>query len=190
MSKIDWSELIEETEEIKESIEDSGRSSSFSRTTPGEHSEPQVNAPKVREPYDISLLITYNYPDTLLFRNASSKVQKEIYTKLFFNTKCFNGLKPYREEFHFEYCKSGRVHLHGILQYKINHEFHINGLISDFAKNVLTYLPKKFSQFKPAAIHPEWNCYTVPSMKIQYKRSDDPYIKKWEEYIKKDQNIK
>lgn len=187
MPKLDWSELIEETEEVS-----SGRSSSLGRTTPsGEHSEPQANAPKVREPYDISLLITYNYPDTMAFRNAKSQEQKKIYSKLFFNTKNFNGLIPYNEEFVFEYCDSGRVHLHGLLQYKINHDFHINGLVADFAKGVLEHLPKKYSQYLPKALHTEYNRYKVSSMCIQYKRTDDPYIKDtWVPYMAKQQNLK
>lgn len=131
------------------------------------------------------LLITLNHPPTKTFEQAPSNIQKTMYKKLWLNMQNIFGI-PQTNNYVFEYCQNGRVHLHGILSIHVK-QFHIMGLISDYVKAYLNQLSKRYDKFYPNCLYIQYQRYKSPSITVQYKPYGDPYIKTWEEYMLKNQ---
>lgn len=182
MSKIDWTEIIEDS-----SDESNGRSSSLDRTTPGERSEPGKRNADACAVHKVALQFTLNHPRTKAFLNASSQDQKKMYMKILFNVKNFNGIIPDEVKYVFEHCESGQLHLHTQIKYTIKHNFHINGLVSDFAKSVLKYLPLKYQQYKEACLFSNLNRYRDRGLCVQYFTQDNDRVRYFgDEYMAKE----
>lgn len=177
MNTIDWSDILGSDSDSDLDCGE-GHLGSPPRLAP--------SAPPSEFQSDFSMLVTLNYPRTVGFLRASSQVQKELYKKLLHDIKNFNGMIPYNVEYVFEYCKSGQVHLHALLQYKTTQVYCIGGLISDFVKNYLKNLPKKYSLFKEGCMFYEYQRYRAPQIAVQYKLTEDEYIEKWRTYMHKE----
>lgn len=136
--------------------------------------------------------ITLNYPRTKRFLNANSNAQKHIYNLWFRSFKnTFDILDSHEFEFHYEYCKTGQIHLHGFIPI-YQKEFFINGLLSDLAKAALQYLPAKYQNFNENCLFPDCFRYRCPSMCLQYYENNDDVegkagFKHWKNYIRKSQ---
>lgn len=127
--------------------------------------------------------VTMNYPRTPTFLKLNSIRQKELYKRLWFNTKNIPKI-CIKSEMVFEYCKSGQVHLHGYVILDHSEAFHILGLISDYVKNYLSLLPNKYDKFNEASMFEKYERYRCPSICVQYKEGLDSLVL-WEKYMEK-----
>lgn len=180
---INWSEVL------GSDSEESGHSESLERAMPvGESSdEPSKRSPDARAVHKVALQFTLNHPRTQKFLNSSSHEQSKMYLKILFNVKNFNGMIPDEVKYVFEHCDSGQLHMHTQIKYSIPHEFHINGLVSDFSKNVLKQLPPKFSQYKEACLYHQYNRYRDKGLCVQYYTQDHPRVEFFgDEYMTKE----
>lgn len=148
---------------------------------------------ELREKVQGYIGFTLNHPRTLKFLNARSNVQKKMYLLWFMEFKNTFGHteKDSECDIIFEYCKSGQVHAHGWI--RIKDKGFVNGFISDFAKSVLQFLPKKHMQFKEACLFPQYQRYKCPSCCIQWYDNNlevmgPEGITHWKTYMKKSQN--
>lgn len=111
------------------------------------------------------LEITMNYPRTIAFSKKTSVEQKKIYSILWHKLKCLFGHND--NDFVYEYCKSGHVHLHGWID--IKGKYFIAGLVADYVKSYLRFMPTKFSRYKDFNYYPEYTCYKSPSILVRYR---------------------
>lgn len=159
--------------------------------TESEHCE----VPLLVEPRKIQgyLGFTLNHPRTVKFLNASSTVQKKIYTLWVLDFKNTFGITSQDDiEICFEYCQSGQIHLHGYM--KVQKNGFINGFVSDLTKSILKYLPNKYFKYSEASLHPSFHRYRCPSVVVQWYDSDETIegkggISHWKTYIKKQQDL-
>lgn len=131
------------------------------------------------------LLVTLNYPRTILFSNKSCEAQRAVYQRIW---QRVNQLERYGNsvnEIVFEHCQNGMVHMHGIISVDYP-KFNIAGVVSDFARIIHAALPKKYENFLPNAYNVQFERYKVPSMVIQYKSYGDDYLDVWHKYMSKD----
>lgn len=138
------------------------------------------------------ILLTLNHPRTVAFNNATSQYQKVIYCKLIDKlptTMCGAKTTMHLKTIDavFEHCKSGAIHYHSLIEITCDNAFSIAGLISDYSKCIHQQLPKKYSMYMERAYKPEFQRYRIPSMCVQYKTLDDPYIPEWRTYLHKEE---
>ena len=111
--------------------------------------------------------------------------------KFFWNSKNINGMRPELDSTYvFEHCKSGQIHLHAMLHYKVTCNFHIMGLISDIVKNFLRNMPACTIQFKEGFCYYQYNRYKSPPICVQYKsdKEDPEYKEFWDKHYMSKEN--
>lgn len=136
--------------------------------------------------------LTLNYPRTPKFLNSNSAKQKKLYLMLYDEIiHTFGKPRLLAHDYAFELCKSGQVHMHALIYYKMPKEYYPIGVVSDLVKEWLNCLPKKYGSFNENNLHTGFLRYRCPSIVVQY---DDPEtdmerIGKWDCYMKKNSNI-
>lgn len=138
------------------------------------------------------LLVTLNHPRTPAFNAATTEIQKQMYRKILNKMPTVligpkNALYLENVDSVFEYCKSGAVHYHSLIRVKSDMPFSIAGIVNDYVKHWLTHLPKQHRQYKEAYFKHEFQRYRSPSICVQYKTNDDPYIDEWVTYLHKEE---
>lgn len=179
---IDWNDILK-----SESDSDSSSDSSSDASSNEEAVQSLVGPPPKFRGY---LLVTFNHPRTVSFSNATSEQQKIMYCKkLDKMPRYLYGVNATLQlicvDCCFEYCDSGAVHYHALMEVTCNRIFSIAGLVCDYAKHWLALLPKKWSSFHEYSYWVDYQRYKVPSCCIQYKSYDDNYIPIWKEYLHK-----
>lgn len=132
--------------------------------------------------------VTINYPPTVRFENANSSQQRMIYAKIWNIARNAFGMAPLDSSYQYEYCKSGRVHLHGYVSIVGKH-FPM-GAVCDMAKSILRQFPIRHAHFNSHNVYPEYQNYKCASIKIQYYSADHTIdgvegISHWKSYITK-----
>lgn len=168
----------------------SDSSDSDSSSSSSESSDPSFLGRRVAQVKGY-ILLTLNYPRTVAFNNATSQYQKVMYCKLVDKlptTMCGSRTTMHLKTIDavFEHCKSGAIHYHSLIEITCDNAFSIAGLVSDYSKHIHQLLPKKYSNYLERAYIPAFQRYRVPSMCVQYKPFDDPYIPEWRTYMHKE----
>jgi len=130
------------------------------------------------------LEITLNHPRTPKFCNMTSDEQRKHYDKLFDKIKTYLP-EPLCEQHIsrvFEYCKTGHVHLHACIDYKLKDIHFPMGLVADVCKRFLTTIKQVFQE---RYCYPEYNRYRSPSIVCQYFQDDIKRREVWIEYMYK-----
>lgn len=141
-----------------------------------------------------SLLITINFPRTDRFVNMDSVHQKELYLNIFNDACNAIDIRTHRfKRYVYEYCDSGHVHLHGILQVDDEALFYPIGLVSDYAKSVHRNMPKikyqRYHLYSDKAMYKQYCRYRSPQCCVQYVFKDDTEaIYRWFDYMDKEQS--
>lgn len=146
--------------------------------------------PKMPAPFGY-LEVTLNYPRTASFLKMCSVKQKILYSKIWHHVRSFQvqpGMVFVDDDYEFEYCKSGQIHLHGYLPiYK--KEYFIEGILSDVAKLYLEGLPKKYNKFNDVHMFPDLHRYRCPSICLQHDNMSIPTeverFERWKSYMTK-----
>lgn len=128
------------------------------------------------------LCITYNFPPVKCFINANSDKQRATYSKVWNECKTVFEISP-ENKFIFEFTKCGKIHLHGWIKIRSDKQYHIIGAIGDYVKRYLSFMPKKYRDFREAYMYYDFQRYKSPCICVQYKDN----IEQWEEYMNKDQ---
>lgn len=134
------------------------------------------------------LEITLNYPRTASFLRMDSVEQKNLYRKIWssIRTVCV-GFGDHTDDYTFEYCRSGQIHLHGYLP--VYDKYFIEGIISDVVKKFLNGLPKKYNKFNENNMFDNFHRYRCPSILVQHDNLNDvnetKRFHKWKLYMYK-----
>lgn len=132
-----------------------------------------------------SFAVTINHPRSVIFLNVQSDRQKLMYAKIW--QQLAYSCNIVTKDFIFEYCKSGQIHLHGLVVYKFVSAGHIIGLISDIVKSLLPALgsgKNKRESFQEASMYSQWNRYRSPAICVQYLDTDKSILD-WKIYMSK-----
>lgn len=87
-----------------------------------------------------------------------------------------------------EFHANGQCHLHGWLELHHELKHYPVGLVSDMAKKILSFNPKKWSYFVPKDLNGEWARWHSHQGVVQYRYEGDPRIAEWVTYCKKCQS--
>lgn len=169
LMKFEWGEILANSDNESE-----GAGDSFSSPSP-----------PAKRPITGYLMITLNHPPTRLFEQAPSHVQKQIYSKQWHQIKNTFGI-PDECQYVFEYCKSGRVHLHGLISLHCDRYF-VMGAVSDMAKAYLNLLPRRYEEFKSRCCYPDFSRYRSPQITVQHAEATSAYVDEWRIYMQKQQ---
>lgn len=133
---------------------------------------------------DVHLEITLNHPRTSKFVNMTSDEQRKLYDKMF--SKMMQHLPEPLCETHitkvYEYCKSGHVHLHACVEYKLSKAHFPMGLIADTVKRWLNQIKQVYQEKN---CFTEFNRYRSPSITCQYFQNNKERKAVWLEYMHK-----
>lgn len=138
---------------------------------------------------DCYLEVTFNHPRTVAFKNANSHKQKALYNAIWHVFSHAIGMdKIVRARHVFEFCKSGHVHLHGVLQLKVPVKHSPQGLVADFVKCFLNEMPRKYARYNDNCMYSQYVRYKSPAILVQYRSSHETErVSEWEVYMNKSQ---
>lgn len=135
--------------------------------------------------YTCHLEVTLKHPMNTVWVNSSSKKQKQVYTKYWNDIKNTVGI-PIDSGYVFEYHDNGNVHLHGYLVYHYNHAYSPIGMVADYAKAYLPFMPeKRYRNYVNSNMHHDWVRYQSPQICVQYKE-DTKRLEYWKGYMQKE----
>lgn len=135
--------------------------------------------------YTCHLEITLKHPMTTAWVNMSSKKQKLVYSKYWNDIKNTVSV-PVDSGYVFEYHENGNVHLHGYLVYHFKHAYSPIGMVADYAKAYLPFMPeKRYRNYVNSNMHYDWVRYQSPQICVQYKEDEDR-LEAWKNYMQKE----
>lgn len=86
--------------------------------------------------------------------------------------------------YYLEKCKSGKIHLHGMIKLK-KERFYIEGVLQEFVKMLLSSIDKRLNMNFDKNYYSTLSRYRTPTVCVQY--TDNPErIAYWGQYITKD----
>lgn len=121
-----------------------------------------------------------------LSKSEGEEKDRKKYLKIF--SKCMLSFPKIYIDFDvvFEKCKSGKLHMHGVIYIKKDINFFIEGLVLDLARSFLKAIDGRLKLNEHNNFYRYLARYRSPILCIQY--SDEPErFEYWETYIKKDQ---
>lgn len=137
----------------------------------------------------VYLEITLNYPNTKTFRESLTHRQKERYSIIWSTyTSCvkkLHGMELMYDTYVYEACKSGKIHIHGILILHCKEKHFISGLISDITKLILISFPKSV-KFNDKCMDKKYNKYMSPAIVVKYETEPDR-LSEWLSYMCKEE---
>lgn len=170
--------------------------------TEGELHELGSNSPK-KGTYTMPAIgghleVTLNYPRTDKFNSMVSSDQKKVYVNAWRNIIAQLGaLYVKHNEYVFEYCKTGHVHLHGLIEFEDKFKLYPVGAVADTVKTFYAGVPRmKFKQYKfvEKYMFNEYGRYMSPGVCCQYRylhekvdNTPELCIERWKNYMKKTQ---
>lgn len=128
------------------------------------------------------LEFTLDYPRTKSgFKDLSSDKQSLLYYSLVDKISARLSFKHRIIQVRLEKCKSGDVHLHGMLQ--IDGIYSIEGMVTEFAQATLKSIDGRM-KFDRGTYLSKYYRYVSPCVCVQYT-DDQNRVKEWHDYMNK-----
>jgi len=134
------------------------------------------------------LEVTLNLPRVKGFVNAKQDEQRAMYCRRW--RQIIHSVSPLGtgllHRCTYEVCKTGHVHLHGIIYLPVDKKYFVDGIVADVVKTYLQTLPRRYSTYKDGCMNKKFPTYRSPSISCSYVYKDDlTRINHWEGYINK-----
>lgn len=140
-----------------------------------------------REDHFVHLEFTLTYPHVQSWLKKTTKQQQKFYNMVFHEIKNICGI-PHYTEIQPEYHANGLVHAHAIIIYKNKKGYNIEGMLLDFVRAYIEYLPKCSRNIKIGCIHSDKHYYQSAPIKISFIDATERPERQaeWIQYIRKD----
>lgn len=132
------------------------------------------------------LEITLTHPHTQGWLKKTTTEQKKWFSVVWNKIKNSLGI-PKDSKFVFEYHKNGQVHLHGVLLYDIKDKFYINGMVLDYVRSYIKYLPAKYNKLYDKLLNQDKHYYQSAPVKVSYRVDNPERYEEWIAYLLKEQ---
>lgn len=140
------------------------------------------------------LELTFNHPPTNWWQKLHNAEKRSWYYLYFSAIMCDLKRKGFcieKANKYLEVGPTGRLHLHGFIDVSLNKAFSHWGIVSDCVRKWLAMMPKRYGKYSDNYMYDAFPRYCCPSICVSYHSFEEVERNvKWEEYIKKNVEIK
>lgn len=136
------------------------------------------------------LEVTLKYPRTAQFIKLDQRGQCMFYKRIWEAVKLKYNDIICEDEINYEHFKSGQIHIHGYITIKPTVKFFVSGLISDFAKAFMKFIPVQIKYqsirlWDDKYYNDVFKRYQTAYINIQFTDNKERFLE-WCNYIRKE----